>query len=224
VGFPNFFGIQRFGKGLRNYKRAVKIFEEDDFDAEKYILRFQLQSRVSMQFNRLLQERIEKNIRYLPGDILLNGNNPYSAQTAIWQTNFIEGFDYAQEKKNHEYMDIFYPDSFSEKINREESMASQWIPSGPLLGQNLLLPPNSSEAFQLEWKLLKEKNFLLHGINVCKHVGIFGVRRAFRVVPQHLEYHYDEDDLIIQFSLPTGAYATALLAELFREIDPKTYE
>ncbi|NOZ44564.1 MAG: tRNA pseudouridine(13) synthase TruD [bacterium] len=42
--------------------------------------------------------------------------------------------------------------------------------------------------------------------------------------PKNFYYHWDQQDLILEFTLPTGSYATMLLAELFRDIDTQTFE
>ncbi|NOZ44562.1 MAG: tRNA pseudouridine(13) synthase TruD [bacterium] len=59
-GFPNYFGIQRFGKGLKNRKRAEKIFNDPDLDPQNYQFRFQIQARVSMHFNRMLYQKLKQ--------------------------------------------------------------------------------------------------------------------------------------------------------------------
>jgi len=222
-GFANFFGIQRFGKGIRNYKRAVSVFESGDYDPKDHMLRFQLQAWVSMQYNRFLKSRLDAGQQYLPGDILIHGESPYTSQFAVFQWEYIEPFDYVKSKKNYEGKDFFYPESFSEKIVWSKEIAKKRIPTWPLVGNNILLPPNGSPAFEAEWEFLKRNKFFVHGINICKHVGIWWVRRPLWVFPQEVSHSFEGNDMILNFALPTWAYATVLLAGLFQELAPETY-
>lgn len=43
--FPNAFGIQRFGKGNKNFKKASEIFAQDIKQIQDYQVKFKLQSR-----------------------------------------------------------------------------------------------------------------------------------------------------------------------------------
>jgi hypothetical protein len=92
------------------------------------------------------------------------------------------------------------------------------------LGNNIIIPPQGSPTWNKEWELYKKINFFLWpAIDVCKEYKIFWLRRPLRVVPEKLEYHFaDNNDMIISFSLPTGAYATTLLGALFEHIDMHT--
>lgn len=41
-----------------------------------------------------------------------------------------------------------------------------------------------------------------------------GTRRVNRIVPQNIEYYFENQDLIIKFALPAGSFATVFLGEL----------
>lgn len=238
--FGNYFGMQRFGKWLKNWKRAVKIFDGWAFDEKDHLLRFQLQARVSMHFNRMLQQRVEQWYRYLDGDILMKGNNAWRAEAAIlwtntsWETT-ITPFDYKLSKKNNEEKDFFFPEwidnkpIFTSSLNKEvertkDMIRKERIPSWALLGYNIVLPKHGSSAFDFERSYMQNIKFLIDWVKICKHVGIYGIRRPLRVFPQNLAYTRDNDDLIVKFGLPTGAYATVFLASLFQGVDPSGYD
>ncbi len=223
-GFPNYFGMQRFGKWLKNWKRAVKIFDGWDFDPDNHHLRFQLQSWVSMHFNRMLHNRIEQNIKYLDWDILMKWNNAWKSEAGILDHSSLITFDYQASKKNNTEKDFFYPEFLGDQIPFDETIQKEWIPSWALLWYNVLLPKHGSPAFDFERSYLQKIQFLLEPINICQHVGIYGIRRPYYVFPRKLSYVRDNDDLILTFWLPTGAYATVLLAQLFQKVEAKTYQ
>jgi len=44
-----------------------------------------------------------------------------------------------------------------------------------------------------------------------KNNQIFGIRRRMRTWPQKAKYHFDADDLLIEFTLDSGVYASVLI-------------
>lgn len=81
-----------------------------------------------------------------------------------------------------------------------------------MLGNNLLLAPQGSKARVRDDLLLKLADFDEQAIEVCKLYQLRGVRRALRVKIEDLVHSFEGDDLLLNFSLPTGSYATVLLA------------
>ena len=54
---------------------------------------------------------------------------------------------------------------------------------------------------------------------VCQKYQLWGVRRPLWVYIEDLEYQFDREDLVLNFSLPTGSYATVLLAFILQNVD-----
>lgn len=85
-GFPNCFGVQRFGKGLRNYKRAAAIFEGNNSQSiEDYSLKFMLQAYASMHFNKYALTRWDAQDRLIDGDICVDKYHAYDIRTSIYR-------------------------------------------------------------------------------------------------------------------------------------------
>ena len=83
-------------------------------------------------------------------------------------------------------------------------------PTGPLWGQGILM--SSLQCHALETQLITEDNQLASGLVTA---GLKQERRSLRVVPLNLNWHSAAaDKLTIEFGLPAGCYATAVLREL----------
>jgi tRNA pseudouridine13 synthase len=70
----------------------------------------------------------------------------------------------------------------------------------------------SGETLEIEKKLIMQYQDLATGL---ENAGLEMARRSLRVNVEDMQWHYlDSADLQLQFSLPSGSYATALLREL----------
>jgi len=73
-------------------------------------------------------------------------------------------------------------------------------------------PSSNSKINQLELSL--RDNFS-DWCQTLENKGLKQERRSIRLIPQNLQYQFQDDNsLKLQFNLPTGSYATALLREL----------
>lgn len=85
-------------------------------------------------------------------------------------------------------------------------------PTGPMPGKITGIAPEKKVA-GIEASILKPHVDLVVGL---EQAGLKAERRPLRVIPQQLLYHQLTDQsLEINFSLPTGCFATALMRELF---------
>jgi len=83
-------------------------------------------------------------------------------------------------------------------------------PSGPLWGEGEL--PCCGDVRELEEAVVAEYRILADGLAAA---GLRQERRALRLVPAGLTHRWlDPDTLQLEFSLPRGCYATALLREV----------
>jgi tRNA(Glu) U13 pseudouridine synthase TruD len=71
---------------------------------------------------------------------------------------------------------------------------------------------------------IREKSFLdsqwlnSQSLNLCKEYKIFGIRRPIRVFPQKVKISYQWDDILLNFWLPSGSYASIMIEELQRAV------
>ena len=88
-------------------------------------------------------------------------------------------------------------------------------PTGPLWGRGR--SATAGLAAQIEAQALAEHQQLLDGLEFA---GVAQQRRAFKVTPAELSWQQPaEDELLLSFKLPPGAYATVVLGEL-AELQP----
>jgi len=89
-------------------------------------------------------------------------------------------------------------------------------PTGPLWGRGR--PPVCAETLALERVVLEPYTTLRDGL---EHVGLQQERRPLRVRVGGLRWELSgQDELLLEFSLPAGSYATVLLRELLRVESP----
>lgn len=217
--FPNCFGQQRFGKWGRNFKRAQEILQHISNETDQFEIKFKLQAYASMFFNDYTLSRRLTKKKLVQGDIMIDKYHGFWVKVGVYEKDEINLFDYEECKNNHKTENYFFPEKYTTTVKYS---AKTRVPTGPILWFNLLLPPKDSVAYKLDRKLLEITKFLKQGILMSKKYNLFGVRRPLWVMPEHLTYKRDKDDIILSFDLPTGSYATVLLGFLFDKIDYKT--
>jgi tRNA pseudouridine13 synthase len=87
-------------------------------------------------------------------------------------------------------------------------------PTGPMPGRGDALCRR--EALELETAILEPETALVEAL---AGAGVDAARRSLRVHPSGLESDLDDDVLVLEFSLPSGAYATTVLRELVTVTD-----
>jgi tRNA pseudouridine13 synthase len=89
-------------------------------------------------------------------------------------------------------------------------------PSGPMWGDGLL--PTAGDALDLE----RTVGEALPDLAGClESARLRQERRSLRLIVHGLEWEWSGDDLALSFSLPRGAFATAVLAEVVRRTAPE---
>lgn len=224
--FPNCFWMQRFGRWKKNFYEAkdrlnklAKEYKEkwrlEEGDLP-YHLRFLLQAYPSMYFNEYVLNRWEKWLFLLQWDILVDKFNSNWVRTAIYDSQNIHEFDYHELKKEKSDLNFFEPD-ISE--NTEEYDMNKWFPTWPMLWRNLLLPWYWSKARVRDNQLLKLAEFDEWMQQVCKIYNLWWVRRVLFIKVPDLKFWWDNDNIKLDFFLPTWSYATTLVSFILQWID-----
>ncbi len=195
-GIPNWFGEQRFGRDGGNVASALAMFgylQEADgtlVPAPKRRLRndqrsILLSAARSSLFNRVLSARVEQG----SWDAALDGE--------AWMLDGSRS--------------VFGPEPWSEVL--AERLARFDIhPSGPLWGVGELRPTAQAAAVEQGALADSQSEALRQGLEAAE---LKQERRALRLRPQELQYRWlDEQTLQVEFALPPGCYATAVLWEL----------
>jgi tRNA(Glu) U13 pseudouridine synthase TruD len=88
----------------------------------------------------------------------------------------------------------------------------------PVVWYNLLLAPKDSFAGNKEQGLL-EKNWVSEkSLKLCIQYKIFWIRRPLWVFPQKVSVHIQQDDILLNFTLPWWAYASIMIDELEKTV------
>ena len=224
--FPNCFGMQRFGKWKKNFyeakdrlKQLAKEFNEKWKLKEAdlpYHLRFLLQAYPSMYFNEYVLNRWEKWLFLLQWDILVDRFNSKWVKTVVYDSQKIYPFDYQKLKKEKSDLNYFEPD-ISDKWDDFDS--NKRFPTWPMLWWNLLLPSEWTKAHVRDNQLLELAEFDKWMQQVCKIYNLRWVRRVLFIKVPDLKFEWDNDDIKLQFFLPTWSYATTLVSFILQWID-----
>jgi tRNA pseudouridine13 synthase len=202
TGAPNYFGSQRFGRNMSNMAQVSVLMEEAlKPEADTAALRGQMgrtkrgmlfSAARSYVFNQLLSKRIKNGTwnSYVAGDVLnLDGTSRFFTPQApeIWD---------GELQRRLEEFDIHISGPLAGKKDSKDRYAS------------------SGEAADMEEVVLKEFELLVAGL---AHFDVLSARRSLRFLPADLRWNWVDgatSDLLIEFKLPRGTYATSLLREI----------
>ena len=103
---------------------------------------------------------------------------------------------------------FFTEPEISDDILRRLSSGDIQI-SAPLWGSGLL--SSQGQTLEFEQRIAKDH---LHICKMLEHLGLKQERRFIHLKPAELSWNFDRDNLFIQFSLPSGCFATSVIREL----------
>ncbi|HEX2768460.1 MAG TPA: tRNA pseudouridine(13) synthase TruD [Geobacteraceae bacterium] len=103
-----------------------------------------------------------------------------------------------------------------EDVAREAERAERFeiSPSGPMFGSKMKLP--AGEPLALEEALLKAEGLARTDFNLTGGLRLEGERRPLRVPLGEAQLQQDDTGVLLEFSLPKGAYATSVLREIMK--------
>jgi tRNA pseudouridine13 synthase len=90
-------------------------------------------------------------------------------------------------------------------------------PSGPLVGHRITLA--SGRPGQVERDVLAAEGVTPAGFERVKGLRLRGDRRPLRVPLADIEVRPVGEDVVVAFALPSGAYATLVLAEIMKHTE-----
>lgn len=185
-GVPNYFGEQRFGRNGNNLTKAV--------------------ARVEAGQSLKLSKRDKDNKAMLLSSLRSWVFNQILAERVrqdSWQ-QWLSG-DIATFSGSRSQFAIELDDE-----DVHSRLAKGVIhPTGPMWGDGDY--PLSGDVAELEQKVATEFPQVITGI---ASAGLRHERRALRLIPQNLNWDWQDDDLVVSFALPVGTFATSILREL----------
>lgn len=186
-GVPNYYGEQRFG--VDNLSRAARwLIQGEAPPRSRFERKFLVSVLQSAVFNAVLTERIEKK------------------EFAI----AIDGDLLQKETTGGLFTTTDLNEATTRMLNWEIS------PTGPMLGIKMRWPER--EALAREQAIAEQWHI---DDSVLRRFGSAGqgTRRALRVAlidPEVSLHPGDDSDVLLRFTLPAGAYATAVLREILK--------
>ena len=181
-----------------------------------YHLRFLLQAYASMYFNEYAINRWEKWLFLLQWDILVDKFNSNWVRTSVYDNQNVYLFDYQKLKKEKSDLNFFEPNI---DWSMREPYSEMRFPTWPMLWWNLLIPWLWTKARVRDDQLLSLAEFTSSIQWVCKIYWLWWVRRVLFVNVPDIEFEWENDDIVLEFSLPTWSYATVLVSFILEGVD-----
>jgi len=218
-GFPNLFGAQRFGVEWRNWRQWKAIIDGTLKFPQRSETVFKLQAYASKIFNQYVVSRTKKWLKLMDGDIVhLAAMWPSKPkQIGVYQAKNekVNVFEEKLDKKDKSKQFFRNPQYFKYELELDKT---QPIPTGPVVGYNLLMCPPKSTAGLREQSLLDHYKLNAQTLQKFKEYKIYGIRRSLRVFPDNVKMKFQGDDLLIRFALPSGTYASVLIDDMMARI------
>lgn len=198
LGMPNYYGTQRFGREGETLRIGLGLLSRDaqitrKVGRDRFMKRLALSAVQSEVFNRVLGRRIEEGLfrSVLEGDVM--------QKVETGGIFVVEGHEREEAQGRLEEGEI--------------------VVTGPMPGPKMRQPegvPLGFEAAALEEQGLRMESFSGWG------KLMMGTRRPLAVYPEFhgIEAREGEDCLVLDFSLPSGSYATVLVGEVTKKTCP----
>jgi tRNA pseudouridine13 synthase len=133
-------------------------------------------------------------------------NKAVSERSKLGVNKYVEG-DIIIDNEEH------LVHEFQENQIQEKIMNFEVHPSAPLFGSKMPLAGGVVGA--MEQKILDHENLELEDFKMPK-LGSHGLRRAIRFKIWDIEVKHTDDGILVEFSIPKGCYATAVLREIMK--------
>ncbi|RMH16665.1 MAG: tRNA pseudouridine(13) synthase TruD [Acidobacteria bacterium] len=184
-GLPNRFGRQRFGRDGKNVEKGVAILRADRLRIDRRTAWLLVSAVQSAVFNEVLARRPFPLDQVILGDVALD----------------------------HRTGDLFLVDDLEAAGPRAARF--EISATGPIFGTKMKRPEGAVKT--LEGAAMR--SFGLPDVSEMSPpagIRLYGSRRPLRVRLTEIECHpLGHEDMLLEFVLPAGSYATTLIEELF---------
>ena len=187
-GMPNFYGEQRFGHQEMNDKLGKLILQKSEGKETRSLPRKMRQFYLSAYQSYLFNEYLKAH---------------FSTRHQLVLGEVV---------MKHPNGACFLVESLQEQSRYDRREISS---TGPIFGYQMLRP--YGELLELENRLLADEKISLTDFKLGGGLSQKGDRRALRVIPKEIIVQKEPDGLLLKFSLPKGAYATTLFAQLLQK-------
>ncbi|MEX0726978.1 MAG: tRNA pseudouridine(13) synthase TruD [Planctomycetaceae bacterium] len=201
TGIPNYYGEQRMGHDQETLKTGFALLRGDvqprDLPASRraFLLRMSLSAVQSQLFNEVLADRLRDGLIHtvLHGDVM---------QVTESGGVFVAGVDSADDQP------VADVSAEQQRLDRREIAIT-----GPLFGPKMKSP--AGLPAEREQAVLSRYGIGLAQFEIYNRLTS-GTRRPLLVFPEDMHAEADENGVRINFSLPSGSYATVVLREMVK--------
>ena len=191
-GVPNYFGVQRFGRGADNMRQACDMLLNNKRVKSRSLRGILISSARSWLFNHVVSQRVTES---------------------SWQTL------HANEPANLDGSNSVFLSDGSEEESRRLSRLDIH-PTAPIVGQSVETElAGYIDLHRKEMTWLKNYQELSRSLSAQ---GLNYQRRAIRAVVHDLNWSVRDSELALTFHLQPGQFATSVLRELVNIEEPKT--
>jgi len=210
--YPNLFWDQRFGINWRNASQWWEIMTwqaREKFDRPEAI--FKLQAYASKCFNEYAEKR-NKNKKILDWDIVAwREDRAMTYGIYSHATKTVQSCEVKWTAGNF----FFTPTPEWKEIPYvPQKMLVTW----PIPWYNLPLCASETPAWQSEKKFLEDNDLDAESMEKYRDYKVYGLRRPLWVFPTKTKVKYVQDNMLINFTLPAGAYASIVVDTLLEKL------
>ena len=188
-GVPNYFGLQRFGRGMSNLDKASEFFSRIDGAPKRFNDKqaMWVSAARAWLFNTVLAERVKDG---------------------SW--NELRSSEPCNLNATQSYFLSSSEDRLDERLANGDihPTAPMW---GGLCERDHVLFEGATSCLDQEQSWLTKYEFLKQGL---EKLGLPYKRRSTRCMPSSVCWHFEENSLVLRFTLLPGQYATSVLREL----------
>ena len=206
LGVPNYFGPQRFGHNGNNIKEALRLFAEPQKDNVK-------SDNKSKSKNKRKRAPTEHHTMALSAarSLIFNEILAVRVREGSWNTGM------AGEVFNLNGSGSIFASEAIDDALRARLIEGDIHPTAPLWGVDN--DKVSGAAASLENNVVQQNPVLTQLATGLMQRNIKAQRRALRLPIEGLGWEWqDAQTLILRFNLPTGSFATSVLAALVQQL------
>jgi len=190
-GLPNFYGPQRFGNNLINIQVSKAILDGDFKKAVDMLI-----NKKKIIHQNSFEYKMKQYLEKLPNDY-------------IGALRLIPKYLRLLILQSYQYN--IYNKILSECL--KENIKPEKI---PLIGYDLDLNELDTKLREIFERIIKEEGIDIDNLNIrsMPEISMKSIYRDAFFIPEDIQYNLDGKDLIMQFTLKRGSYASVFLIEM----------
>jgi tRNA pseudouridine13 synthase len=212
-GAPNWYGEQRFGRDGDNAEKGLAIVRGGKPPRDRKLARLFVSSLQSKLFNDWLVARMADGLyaRVLAGDVLHKLRRSIDPSRELASDSGSLAGARPTDKNSGGMFTCDAPD-----VDEPRLLAGEVVLTGPMFGDKMRRPPDGTPAGDREDAMLAAAGLQRDSFAVVRAIAEGTRRDATITIADPSVRAVEAGVLEVAFSLPGGAYATAVMRELMK--------